>query len=267
MSKIQLQSLGFETSDYSSEELNTLTRLAIKNKDVLERKSQSLLDNIVIAGMLTEVRELHTKQSHIYQTILGWVEDRDVAWSSKDFRHTMSKAFEGYEKLPGTEDEKQKMLSSFRSVSALKAILDIDTKLLLDFSREVLKSKDTYTAKEVSNWKKPVTQRNNSYNLPPSPPPSIEPEREMKNITSESEVIDIPSNSVPADNAEAKNDELSKVDETTRAVMRFIQSLEALSVDEVYGNKELVRQIEPHLLKMETLTDVVKSYKASLSRR
>ena len=259
MSNLQLQSFGFETIDYSSEELDTFTRLVAENKDVLERKSQSIVDNLRIAAMLSEFKALHTSDSLLFKSFLDWLADKDLAWASRNFRATMSKAWKGYQALAGTEEEKHKMLSSIRSVSALGAILEINQDHLYEFSNEILKSKDVYTAQRISSWKKaskPKRQSTADYykSDTPSATPAPPAEPESKTVSPSTPQLQEPVIDVTANTLKVVTDEVFTEDEIKRAkVDALVELLKDIDSEFVSFDKDCIDKLKPYRYQLEAL--------------
>ena len=79
------------------------------------------------------------------------------------------------------------------------------------------------------------------------------------------QTIDIPSNSVSTEVVDDV-EQVEKLDTTARNVMRLVEVLSSISVDDVFARPELVEQIRPYQGTLDTLNDLVKP-KASGFRR
>lgn len=261
MSKIQLQEIGFDTYEYTDEERETLDELVSENYEVLKRKSNSLADNIMIAGMLVKAEERHDKNSLIYRSILDWVKEVDPAWTSKDYRLQMRRAYSGYLKLAGSEEEKAKLLPKLKSVSALAEIRLIDDADAYDFTKMVLKYKEPLTQSDVKTWTNPKKQNQwNKYNNSSAnySAPKLQPAKPVEQVPASDQTITLPSTSVTADTAEPNEvEDYQKLDPTSRNLMRLVQALEELDTEEVYGRPELIEQLKPHQFKLESLVSSI----------
>jgi hypothetical protein len=146
------------------EEQETAAAVLLEILPTIQRKQQSNNDNLIMAGALFKIRAKHGYKSQIYQMFLTQFAALDENWEDKEFRRRWFDAYQGYECLPGTDQDRQCVMKLNPSRSALAAIRQIPDHRVYKFFTDVKKEKSFPTASGVEQF-----ARRGKFTLSPTP--------------------------------------------------------------------------------------------------
>lgn len=272
MSNIKLYSKEYniDTSELTSEDTALFEYVFNEVGEEIETKRKSLIGDLKITSVLLKAKEAFPQNSKGHQALIGYFEE-EFGWD-KFYRARLKKALSGYNKFLNCPDF-EKVVHHFKSVAQLMAVDDLREGKryeLFEWMKKEAKAPSAQMIRDLNQRKLPKATTNTTNPSIPKqtqswqehtfevPVPQAQPA-----ITYQT--IDIPSNSVSTEVVDDV-EQVEKLDTTARNVMRLVEVLSSISVDDVFARPELVEQIRPYQGTLDTLNDLVKP-KASGFRR
>ena len=234
-----------------------------------EAKSNAQHQRMLIIGKVVEWKNQYPQRSTDRAAL-------DKAMSEEGWgQMTISEnytAFKEYNRLHSLEVPEYKELAENASVSHLLEFSRATDKTVLYDAYKTLKQTGKMpSVKKVQAHKLGYTNNKfesrgggrgyeSSNSLPQTPStstytPQVEPERVLIDVT--------PEPSIPEVAAVVEGESLQKLDPTERTVMRLIETLQELSLDDVYVRPDLLNQIKPYHQQLEALTSLIESSRAT----
>ena len=131
--------------DYTPEEIKTRDEEWKILKPVVDRLSNSKMDNLTIAASLIRIREKHGYNSSLYRDAVEHVKENFAGWDSGDYRKRVSLAAQGFNHLAGSHKEKEWIVKKLNpSFSALAACVNIPDRLVHTFTTKELKKLEKF---------------------------------------------------------------------------------------------------------------------------
>lgn len=122
----------------------------------VKRKIEGISDNLILAQSLTRIRKKHSVNSKLYRTFLDWLGSKDAAWQDRNARQRFLDAYKGQQVITacGSEDEQEKSISKYDSLSALAEARKCPDKHKLDLASKLQKRKEKVTAEDQRYFNK-----------------------------------------------------------------------------------------------------------------
>ena len=92
-------------------------------------------------------------------------------------------------------------------------------------------------------------------------------EEAPQNKPASQQTINLPSNSASSSEASSQEDQFSKLDPTERKVMKLVEALEDISVDDIYARDDLIDKLKPVSQTIEGLLSCVQTTSGRAFRR